>query len=227
MRIRGASALALGFAAISTAAAAGTDFIDLGPSTQNYVLYGQGAYSPGLGSFTNQQGSESTSGGIVTDTLSGTITGATNPLYAYGTYAFVTTYSGTPIGSGGMEIQAQSNPSDPNQFFYSFFDPTVDMTLYLFTTLDGTVKIPLVTDASFNGPGFGFAYTSATCTGVALCTQNNVGLTPGSSIFGPVTITISYTAVPEPAGWALMLVGAGLVGGVLRLARRGDRGALA
>ena len=220
MGIRGVSALALGLAAISTAAVAATDFIDLGQSTQVYTLYGQGAYSPGLGSFTNQQGSESTSGGVVTDTLSGTITGATNPLYASGTYAFVTTYSGTPIGSGGMEIQSESNPADPNEFFYSFFDPSVDMTLYLFTTSDGTVTIPLVTNASFNGPGFGFADTSITCTGVAVCTQNNVGLTPGSSAFGPVTITISYTAVPEPAGWALVLAGAGMAGGVLRLARR-------
>jgi len=200
------------------AAQAGTVTIDLGQSGENYVLYGQGAVAPGVGSFTNQQGDESYDVGTntTTDTLSGLITGSSDAGLASGHYAFVTTYTGMPIGDGGMQIQSQSNPSALNEFYYTFFDSSVNMTLELTGTPDGAVDIPLVTNGSFDGPGFFFSYVFANCSGVATCTQNDVGLTPGASEYGPVTMGVSFTTVPEPVEWALMLVGFGFIGGAMR-----------
>jgi len=37
--------------------------------------------------------------------------------------------------------------------------------------------------------------------------QNAVGLTPGSSIYAPVTIDVTFSAVPEPSTWAMLLIG--------------------
>ncbi len=37
---------------LSGAAYAGTLFVDMGPTSQDFTLYGQGPYSPGLGTFT-------------------------------------------------------------------------------------------------------------------------------------------------------------------------------
>jgi hypothetical protein len=211
--------LALSLAA--GAAQAGTVTLSLGASNENFVLFGQGPVAPGVGSFTIQQGDESYNPvtNTTTDTLTGTIAGSNVAGLSSGSYAFVTTYTGAPIGSGGAEIQGQSNPSALNEFFYSFFDPSVSMTLKLTGTPDGNLTLPLVTDSVFDGPGFSFAYTGGTCTGVASCSQNEVGLTPGASIFAPVTIFVSYTAVPEPAEWTLMLLGFGALGAALRRRR--------
>ena len=218
MSIKSLSVLGAIGVALAGAAAADTVTISLGASAQNYVLYGQGAYSLGLGSFTNQQGDESYDAGTntTTDTLTGAITGSNIASLSSGTYSLVTTYTGTPIGSGGFEIQGQSSSTNPNYFYYSYLDPSVDMTAYL-STPGGPVTIPLVTGGGFSGPGFSFAFTSLGCTGVAVCTQNDVGLTPGATGFSPTTISITYTTtVPEPAAWSLMLLGVGALGGALR-----------
>jgi hypothetical protein len=153
-----------------------------------------------------------------TFTLSGAITSGTAG-YDSGTYAFVTTYSGaaTPLAGPNAPI-AQSNPSDTSYFYYDYLYPSTTMTLYLTGTPDGNFAIPLVQGGNFlAGTGFSFLYTSTSCTGVAICGQNNVGLTPGASIFGPVDIYASFptSAVPEPSTWAMLLlgfVGLGLAG---------------
>ncbi len=207
--LRTAAIVAFILGTASTAQAV-TVTINLGLSNEDYVLYGQGAYAPGLGSFTNQQGSESynSATNTTTDTLSGSITGSTDPGLASGSYEFVTTYLGTPIGAGGTQIQSESNPSNPNFFFYSFLAPSVDVTVYLTGTPDGSYTIPLVTNGAFDGPGFSFFTPSDTCSGLTTlpCSQNNVGLTPGSSFSGAAEITIT-TNVPEPSTWAMMLLG--------------------
>jgi PEP-CTERM motif len=197
---------------LTGAASAGTLFFDLGPSTENFTLYGIGPVSVGIGGFTVGQGSgvfDSTTD-TSTFTLSGSITGG-SPGFDSGTYAFVTTYSGadTPMG-GPHSPYAQSNPSNTNEFFYDLLDPSTTMTLDLFGTPTGDHAISLVVGGNFvAGTSFGFTYTSTSCDGSPpSCTQNNVGLTPGASIFGPVTISASITtAVPEPSTWAMMLIG--------------------
>jgi hypothetical protein len=223
MKIFACAAIAGAALALAGSAAAGTTIINLGQSSQDYILFGQGPVSPGVGSFTNAQGSESYDSGTntTTDTLSGLISSSTDPGLSSGNYSFVTTYLGMPIGSGGTQVQSQSNPSDLAFFFYDFLDPSVDMTLFLTGTPEGSLSIPLVTNGAFDGPGFSFLYVTATCTGVSVCTQNNVGLTPGATQFGPVTITVSLTSVPEPASWALMLIGVAALGGALRARRSG------
>jgi hypothetical protein len=217
-----AAAVATLLTASAGAAAAASITVDMGPSTQDFTLYGQGAISPGIGSFTVGQGSSVYDSGTNTSTftLSGNITGGSAG-YNSGTYAFVTTYSGMDTPEAGPNAPfAQSNPSNVNQFFYNFLDPSTTMTLDLFGTATGDHVIPLVSGGAFLGPGFGFTFVNAACTGVAVCGQNDVGLAPGATIFGPVTISATFTAVPEPAGWALMLVGFGGLGAVAGFARK-------
>lgn len=124
----------------------------------------------------------------------------------------------TPTG-GPNAIPAITDPSNLNYFYYGTLAPSTDITLYLTGTPDGNVTVPLVTNGAYDGPGFSFAYSGGVCTGSPpTCSQNDVGLTPGSSISAPVTIYVSY--VPEPATWALMLLGFGALGVALR-ARKG------
>lgn len=195
--------------------------IQLGPSSQNYVLYGQGPISATQGSFTNQQGFESYDvvGNTTSDLLSGAITTSSNPGLASGSYSFVTTYNGFPIGAGGQQVQSFSDPSNLSFFFYGALDPSVDMTVHLTGTPLGNRTFHLVTNGAFDGPAFTFNFTGGTCTGVAICDQNTVGLTPGATLSSPTVILLTL-AVPEPAAWTGLLIGFGAVGAVMRTRRR-------
>jgi hypothetical protein len=214
--------IAASIAGVMIAGAAGAQTtLYLGDTAQNYTLIGQGDYSPGLGSFTNEQGSESYDAGdnTTTATLSGAIAGATSADFASGSFAFVTTYTGAPIGTGGTQIESESSPANSNSFFYSYFDPSVNMTLYLTGTPGGNYTIPVVTNGAFDSPSFYLYFDPAMCTGIAGCDQNTVGLTPGATEYGPVDISFSLPSVPEPAAWAFMLLGVGLAGAGLRARR--------
>lgn len=210
--------IALAAVALAGAAQAGAVSVSLGASSQTFTLYGKGAISPGVGSFTIGQGASSYDGVTSTFTLSGAITGG-DAGYNSGTYSFVTSYAGPNTPTAGPAAPfAQSNPNNTNFFFYDFLDPTTSITLFL-DTPGQNYAIPLVTAGNFvAGTGFSFAFANATCAGVAVCDQNTVGLTPGATIFGPVTIGASFTVatpapgVPEPAAWALLVAGFGVVG---------------
>jgi len=220
-----AGVLAVG-AGLALGAPAGAAIIsvDLGQSAEDFILYGMGDYAPGLGSFTVGQGAGVFDAGSDTSTftLSGAINGGTTG-WNSGTYEFITSYTGPTTPDGGPNApQAHSSPSNPNSFFYSFLDPSVTMTLDLFGTPTGDHSVVLFTGGVFQG-GFGFGFTSASCTGVAVCGQNIVGETPGATISGPVTMGASFEvpdAVPEPGAWALMIAGFGAAGAALRARRR-------
>jgi hypothetical protein len=207
MSFRAAFAATALFAAATTAQA-GSITLDLGPSAQDYVLYGQGAIAPDQGSFTNQQGSESYNSGTntTTESLTGSITGSSDPGIASGTYDFVTTFLGIPIGSGGTEIQSYSSAPGSDYFYYGFIDPSVNMTLYLTGTPSGSLAIPLYAGGVFD-EGFSFSFVNSACTGVAICDQNTVGLTPGAteSSSAEIFVTLTSSTVPEPSCWALLL----------------------
>ena len=56
---------------------------------------------------------------------------------------------------------------------------------------------------------------------VAGADTTTLAFTSGTqTAFGPALDAVSVTAVPEPTTWALMLVGFGLIGGVMRRTRR-------
>jgi hypothetical protein len=201
----------------SPAAASGSVTVDMGQSSQDFALYGQGAIAPGIGSFTVGQGSSVYDPGSNTSTftLSGTITGGSTGFNS-GSYAFITKFSGPDTPEAGPNAPpAQSNPSNTNVFFYDTLDPSTSMKLVLTGTPTGNHTIPLVKGGNFVGPNFFFSFASASCTGVTVCGQNNVGLTPGATIFGPVTLGATFAA-PEPATWAMMLLGFGALGGMMR-----------
>jgi len=214
------AALVLAALASGAATQANAFYVYLGQSAQDFTLYGQGAYAPGLGSFTIGQGSGAYDSitNTSTFTLSGSIASGSSG-YGSGGYSFVTTYLGNDTPTGGPNaIQAITDPSDLDYFYYSRLAPSTNITLYLTGTPDGNLTLPLVTYGVYDGPSFFFDYTDATCTGSpASCTQNDVGLAPGSSISGPATL---YIFVPEPGAWAEMLVGLGALGLVARTRRK-------
>lgn len=202
--------------------------VSLGAGSQSLTLYGQGAVAPGIGSFTVSQGASSFDGVTSTFLFSGAITGG-DPGLASGTYSFVTTYAGANTPQGGPNAPlAQSNPSDTTFFFYNAFDTSTTTTLFL-NTPGQTYAIPLVSGGKFvAGTDYFFKFIKPTCTGIVVCNQNGVGLTPGATISGPVTISASFAQatsvprVPEPSTWAMLIVGFGGIGIAAR-SRRSTR----
>lgn len=213
--------IAAAVAALGAATQASAINVALGASSELLTLYGQGpsAGNPALGTFKVGQGSSSFDGISSTFTLSGAITGG-DPGYDSGTYSFVTRYAGAATPTAGPNApRAISNINNPAFFNYTSIDPSTTITLFLDTPGDD-YEIPLFADDNFvPGTNFFFLFTNAECTGVAVCTQNGVGLTPGATTFGTTTIAVSFpddlpplTGVPEPSTWAMLLVSFGLVG---------------
>ncbi|HEX4739824.1 MAG TPA: PEPxxWA-CTERM sorting domain-containing protein [Caulobacteraceae bacterium] len=73
-------------------------------------------------------------------------------------------------------------------------------------------------DPSTSVPGFTASDLSFTSDSVSLNLQG-LGVPSANDI---VVADVSFGGVPEPASWALMLLGVGAVGGALRLSRRRD-----
>ncbi len=73
-----------------------------------------------------------------------------------------------------------------------------------FTGAAGSPSVGSSSDMWYGSPG---AYVADNSYAVATGAQSN-------------TLAVQFNAVPEPAAWALMLLGLGMVGGVLRDARR-------
>lgn len=206
-------AIISGFLALLTTQSAQAITVDLGPSSENFTLYGMGPsaslpaapYGP-IATYTIGQGSGVYDSGTNTSTF--TLSGAIASGFT-GTYAFVTTYLGTDSPTGGPNApQAVSNST--NQFFfnYSHLDPSTSMVLTLFTTV-GTFSENLFTNGNFDN-NFSFAFTNESCSGTAVspCDQYQVGLTQGAILNSPVTISVDFTApVPEPSTWAMLLLG--------------------
>jgi hypothetical protein len=228
MNLRSSAAVAtfVGVVLAAGVSLAATTYVDLGESMQDFTLYGDGG-----GYFAVGQGAGTTDGVTSTFTLSGAITGG-SPGVGSGTYSLVTTYGGIdtpdagPLAPIGVEISGS-----PDEFEYYYFYPSTNETLNIYN-IGGTEtqSIPIVVDGGFvnNLTGLSLSFVSTTCSGaLASCDQGNVGYTPGSSIYGPVTGYVSVSSVPEPAAWALMLLGVGLAGAAARSRRRSSGAAAA
>jgi len=233
MRIRnlalGAGLALAAAASLCGAANASIITIGLGLSAENLTLYGMGETSPGsqVGTYSVGQGASSFDGTTSTFTFSGAISGGNTPGLNSGTYEFVTTYAGPDSPTAGPNApRAVANAPNSNQFVYSFLDPTTNMTLFI-QTPDGNFSEQLVHNGQFLA-GFSFGYANATCTGLGAnpCSQGLVGNTPGATISGQITGQVNLHSetlgpgVPEPASWALMLLGFGGLGAALRAQRR-------
>jgi hypothetical protein len=211
--------------ALPLAAEAATITLNLGPSAETYVHYGQGVDFTGRGTFREAQGASTYDGVRSTFVLTGAIVSGNTPGLDSGTYEFITSYDGPDGPMGGPNApQGRTNASNPNIFNYKFLHPSTIMELILHTPT-GTYAQTLFDVDGFHG-NFGFTFAQATCTGLGAlpCTQFNVGETPGSTISGPVRIGVSFDekildAVPEPATWALMIMGFGAAGAAIRRRR--------
>lgn len=71
---------------------------------------------------------------------------------------------------------------------------------------------------------YGAGGTTGSAAGAAGCTNSSVGEVSGDTWLRPyksyITSYVAAAAVPEPASWAMMIGGFGLVGGALRARRR-------
>ena len=209
---------------IAGAAQAALITLNLGPSAETFTQYGFGADSTGRGTFREGQGASTFDGVRSTFVLSGAITSSNTPGLGVGTYEFITSYDGPDGPFGGPNApRGRTSATNPLAFNYTFLHPSTQIELLLHTPT-GDYAQTLYDSAGFHG-GFSFVLASASCTGLAgPCSQTTVGLTPGSTISGPVRISASFDSgalnpVPEPATWSLLILGFGGAGVLLRRRR--------
>jgi hypothetical protein len=96
----------------------------------------------------------------------------------------------------------QGVETTPTSGFYNinFPNSTLEFTLDFNNGLNATYTDgPGALPPSFSNFTYSFVSSDATCTGVASCSGESVGATPGSTISGPVIFTLTVPKVPVPA----------------------------
>ena len=194
-----------GLAMLVPQAVAQSVTINLGTSAQNYVLTGTGSSTNGgntYGNYYNTQGSCVTSGSTTTCDLTGNFTSTTST-YASGTYDFKTVFTGSVANAILSQTQNPVGTNEPNDFQYSYFAPSLVMTLTINVAGGGTYTIPLASNQNFAAglDNINFVYTAAVCGGTSLgsspCQQDYVGTVAGATYTGTVTGLVAFE-LPSP-----------------------------
>jgi hypothetical protein len=228
-------------AAITLAGHAHAAFIgsSTGPITNGTLLYqGLGVnvtQGAGIGTGRWTQGACAVVSGNTVCTMSGNYidsVGGDGTAGGGGAFVFRMAYTGTGLSPA---LSRSTTPGNDNTFFYDV--GSAIFTLDLMPLGGGMISGVFPTLSAANQLGFGLFFSPLTvvCTGLSAaqaCGPGQVGLTQGSSIFGPVTLSFNIPTsgaivippvigVPEPA--TLALFGAGLAAVILvrkkRLAR--------
>lgn len=144
-------------------------------------------------------------GGTLYSTTFGPTPNGTRGLIAQGNSAFVPTRATFAGGATSVSIDLGDFNSDADALFLWLYDA-------------GNV---LLASASANIPASftGLVTLSASASGTAYAVFGGVGFNNESNVYGD-NFTFDGGAVPEPAAWALMLVGFGGLGAALRSRRR-------
>jgi len=157
--------------------------VTLGVSNQNVTFTGIGGNALGDGQSVVTWGSCAYNGTNSVCTVSGPFTGLANG----GTYNFVLTYP----GNGPSPLNAISDSPGDNLTYFSLSKGSFVTSL---TEANGTV-------VTFYDPNFlyNFVTGSSTCAPVG-CSVGQVGLTPGATITGPVSGTMTTVPVIKSSG---------------------------
>jgi PEP-CTERM motif len=196
----------------------------IGPITDGTLLYeGFGELTPasGIGTGRWTQGNCAVSGGNTICTMSGNYidsVGSDGTPGGGGSFVFTMSYGGAGLSP---VIARSSTPGNDSLFFVNVADAIFKLDL---TPIAGGSISSIFPDNPFsNSLGFGLFYANATCTGLSaaqVCGPGQVGLTPGATAFGAVSLRFNIpntlSAVPEPATWAMMIFGFGVAGVSLR-----------
>jgi hypothetical protein len=183
-----------------------------------YTFSGQGSYET----------AGSNTGGYFSFTFTSPQTVEPSPGYGQYVYGETGTVTLTPYGIGGGPVVTgvlsdtytliADNQGAGSVGLYYGPDADTLFSLQSVGTVDltttGTLSEP-VTDAVVSGS---FIYLSSDSSGIG---NDYVLLQPDSET--DLTFTVAQAAVPEPAGWSLMIVGAAVVGGALRRRSRAGR----
>lgn len=137
-------------------------------------------------------------------------------------------------GDGARSVDLSGGgPGTLSQTFDTVAGKSYVVTFLLAGNPDGgPVVKPVTVSATGNGSG-GYSFDTTghsraamgwqsftynfTATGISTTLSFASG---AQSAYGPALDGVSVTAVPEPAGWALLIAGFGLVGGQIRRRRR-------
>lgn len=123
--------------------------------------------------------------------------------------------------------------ADPGDMDPSYADDTNDLGFYdanlVVSGTDKIFKTGIVTNLEggftpWQFESFSFTATSTSTTLSLLAYGTPAGQPPFSLIDGITIDTIVPMPVPEPTSWAMMLIGFGVIGGVMRTRRRSTNG---